>query len=194
MGKGGLWQNDKGRFAEVNLRLGRLAGDLDLQDPNQLVASQGSNRTYGQGASVLYGQRLEKQDGWDLEPHAGLYWAHVNGYNYNLSDDSAVSVDGSRSFMAGLGINVGRKAGQGGTFYARLDLLHDFAGGVQATMTKGKALTLENDFKDTWLDVALGYKRQAGPVEWYVEAGRLGIGSKAAQGNWVWNVGLKYKF
>ena len=190
----GLWQNDSGRFAEATVRLGRLASDLDLQDPNQLAATKGSSRTFGQAMSLVYGQHLDRGNDWYLEPRVGLQWAHVNGYNYGTSDGSAVAVDATNSFIGLVGLNAGKKLANGGTFYARADLMHDFAGGVTATMTKGRSVSLENDFKDTWLDLALGYKRQAGPLEWYVEAGRLGIGSKAAQGNWVWNVGLKYKF
>ena len=190
----GLWQNGSGRFAEATVRLGRLASDLDLQDPNQLAATKGSSRTFGQTMSLVYGQHLDRGNDWYLEPRVGLQWAHVNGYNYGTSDGSTVAVDATNSFIGLVGLNAGKKLANGGTFYARADLMHDFAGGVTATMTKGRSVSLENDFKDTWLDLALGYKRQAGPLEWYVEAGRLGIGSKAAQGNWVWNVGLKYKF
>ncbi|ORU00294.1 adhesin aidA-I [Anaerovibrio sp. JC8] len=190
----GLWQGNGGRYSEITLRAGRLASHLDLQDPGQAVLSKGDNSTYGQAISFTYGQRMEKPDGWYMEPHVGFQWAHVNDYNYSLSDGSDVSVDASNSFIGNLGINVGREFGHGSTFYARADLMHDFAGGVRATMTRGMSNSLENDFKDTWLDLALGFRRQDGPVEWHIEVGRLGIGSKAAQGNWVWNVGMNYSF
>ena len=190
----GLWQGNGGRYSEITLRAGRLASHLDLQDPGQAALSKGDNSTYGQAISFTYGQRMEKPDGWYMEPHVGFQWAHVNGYSYSLSDGSNVSVDDSNSFIGNLGINVGKEFSKGSTFYARADLMHDFAGGVRTTMTKGMANSLENDFRDTWLDLALGFKRQSGPVEWYIEAGRLGIGSKAAQGNWVVNCGLSYSF
>ena len=190
----GLWQGNGGRYSEITLRAGRLASNLDLQDPVQYEASKGDNSTYGQALSFTYGQRMEKQDNWYIEPHVGLQWAHLNGYNYSLSDGSNVSVDASNSFIGNIGINVGQEFSKGNTFYARADLMHDFAGGVRATMTKGLSNSIKNDFKDTWLDLALGFKRQSGLVEWYIEVGRLGIGSKAAQGNWVWNVGMNYSF
>ncbi|ORU00295.1 adhesin aidA-I [Anaerovibrio sp. JC8] len=190
----GLWQGNAGRYAEVILRAGRMRADADWQDPNQLAYSSGSNSTYGQAVSLVYGQKMEKGASWYLEPHVGLQWSHVNGYNYNLSDGTAVSVDGATSIIGNVGVNVGQTLDNGGIFYARADLMHDFSGGVTATMTKRRSVSIDNDFKDTWLDLALGFRRQDGPVEWHIEAGRLGIGSKAAQGNWVWNVGLNYKF
>jgi outer membrane autotransporter protein len=190
----GMWQGNGGRYGEISIRAGRLASDFSLQDQGMAEATTGSNRTYGQALSFTYGQRMDRGDNWYIEPHAGLQWAHVNGYSYGTSDGSTVSIDGSNSFIAQAGITVGRKVDRQSHFYARADVLHDFAGGVQASMTRGMTNTLENDFKDTWLDVAFGYRRQAGPINWYVEAARLGIASKAAQGNWVVNCGLNYSF
>ena len=190
----GLWQGAAGKYSEITLRAGRLASDLSIQDQGMATPSTGSNRTYGQAMSFTYGQRIAKGDNWYVEPFAGLQWAHLNGHSYNTSDGSNVSIDGSNSFIAKVGFSVGHKVDRSSHVYVRTALLHDFAGGVRASMTKGMTNTLENDFKDTWLDVALGYKRQAGPIDWYIEAGRLGIGSKAAQGNWVFNFGMNYRF
>ena len=190
----GLWQGNAGKYSELTFRIGRLSSNIDLQDPGQAMASRGDNRTYGQALSFTYGQRLDRENAWYMEPHVGVKWSHVNGYNYRLSDGSDVDIEGTTSFVGKVGLNVGRKLGNDSHFYLRADLMHDFAGGVRTTMTKYMANTLENDFHDTWLDLALGYQRQAGPIEWHVEAGRLGIGSNAASGNWVLNFGLNYRF
>ena len=189
-----MWQSPTDHYLEMTLRAGRLSAEYDLQDPNQAAASKGESRTYGQAASVVYGKRMAQASDWYMEPHAGLYWAHVNGYGFDLSDGTSVHVDGSNSIIGALGLNVGRHLENRGDFYARADVMHDFNGNTRTTMTKGASNTLENDFRDTWLDLMLGFKRRDGVIDWYAELGRQGIGSKECRGDWVWRVGMSYSF
>ncbi len=188
------WQGARGNYVDMTVKGGQLESDFTVQDDNQIVPSDGRTRATGAGVSAVYGHRFENASAFYVEPHAGFYWSHLGGYDYQLSDGSDVSVDGCNSFVGNLGVNVGKRLGKG-EVYARADFMHDFSGNVRVSMTKaGLNNTMENPLHDNWFNVAVGYRQNYERLGWYAEAGCQSIGSRESSGDWVWKAGVEFKF
>ncbi|MBR1886704.1 MAG: autotransporter outer membrane beta-barrel domain-containing protein, partial [Schwartzia sp.] len=189
------WENERGDYLDMAVKGGHLRSDFTVQGEGQAQPSKGDHSTYGYGVSAIYGHRFENAKAFYVEPHAGFYWTHINGYDYNMSDGSAVSVDGSNSFVGNIGVNIGQKLGNGDV-YLRADFMHDFSGHTRLSMTKGTLTnTMEESLHDNWLNVAIGYRQDFERVGWYAEAGSQGIGGRGTSGgDWIWKAGVEFKF
>ncbi|MBP5199131.1 MAG: autotransporter outer membrane beta-barrel domain-containing protein [Schwartzia sp.] len=188
------WQGGRGDYLDLTLKGGQLDTDFVVQGENQPLPSKADTKTHGAGLSAVYGHRFENATAFYVEPHAGFYWSHLNGYNYRLSDDSDVNVDACNSFVGNLGVNIGQRLGKG-EVYARADFMHDFSGNVRVAMSKaGTTNLMENPLHDSWLNVAIGYRQNYERVGWYAEAGCQSIGSRESAGDWIWRAGVELKF
>ena len=188
------WQGGRGNYLDLTIKGGKLDSDFAVQGDTQLVPSKADVKTYGEGISAVYGHRFENANAFYVEPHAGFYWTHLNGYDYRMSDESDVNVDACNSFVGNLGVNVGQRLGKG-EVYARADFMHDFSGNIRVSMSKaGTNNTMENPLHDSWLNIAVGYRQNYERVGWYAEAGCQSIGSRESSGDWIWRAGVEFKF
>lgn len=196
LGVYGTWQGQRGHFADVILRGGRLNNTFELS-PN--INKYRYNGDYSQNAislSAKFGYHLNLTKDSYLEPYGKLGYGHVTGSNYGTTDGINVNQESGNSLYGKLGVSYGKHFGDKGLVYADLAVAHEFAGGIDTRMeSNGLApITVNSEVKGTWMDINVGYRHNINKkMSWYGNVGRLGMGGDVAA-HWNYSMGLTYHF
>ena len=188
----GTWLGDKGHYADIVLKEGRLSNDYDIYAPIGLT--HGHYRTWGSSISAEYGREIAMGDKAYFTPQAQLSWLRIAGKDYTTANGISISQDSQSSTIGRLGFELGSKLGDKGNVYARASVLHDFGGSADTRLSyNGVSTTYSNDLGDTWYEAGIGFNLKTKDNSYlYADV------SKAFGGDyktpWQWNVGMRWTF
>ena len=119
---------------------------------------------------------------------------YLGGDNYVTSNGIEVNQSGINSAVGRIGFNIGKEIGSKGMVYAKANLLHEFGGGYDVTMTDSSGqVKVSDSFNDTWFEYGIGAALAAGKNSHvYLDVERS-TGSDFKK-DWHWNVGARWNF
>lgn len=188
----GTWLGDKGHYADIVLKEGRLSNDYDISAP--IGFTHGQYKTWGSSISAEYGREIAMGDKAYFTPQAQLSWLRIAGKDYTTANGIAISQDSQSSTIGRLGFELGSKLGDNGNVYAKASVLHDFGGSADTRLSyNGVSTTYSNDLGDTWYEAGIGFNLKTKDNSYlYADV------SKAFGGDyktpWQWNVGMRWTF
>ena len=188
----GTWLGDKGHYADIVLKEGRLSNDYDISAP--IGFTHGHYKTWGSSISAEYGREIAMGDKAYFTPQAQLSWLRIAGKDYTTANGIAISQDSQSSTIGRLGFELGSKLGENGNVYAKASVLHDFGGSADTRLSyNGVSTTYSNDLGDTWYEAGIGFNLKTKDNSYlYADV------SKAFGGDyktpWQWNVGMRWTF
>lgn len=188
----GTWLGDKGHYADIVLKEGRLSNDYDISAP--IGFTHGHYKTWGSSISAEYGREIAMGDKAYFTPQAQLSWLRIAGKDYTTANGIAISQDSQSSTIGRLGFELGSRLGDNGNVYAKASVLHDFGGSADTRLSyNGVSTTYSNDLGDTWYEAGIGFNLKTKDNSYlYADV------SKAFGGDyktpWQWNVGMRWTF
>lgn len=188
----GTWLGDKGHYADIVLKEGRLSNDYDISAP--IGFTHGQYKTWGSSISAEYGREIAMGDKAYFTPQAQLSWLRISGKDYTTANGIAISQDSQSSTIGRLGFELGSRLGDNGNVYAKASVLHDFGGSADTRLSyNGISTTYSNDLGDTWYEAGIGFNLKTKDNSYlYADV------SKAFGGDyktpWQWNVGMRWTF
>ena len=188
----GTWLGDKGHYADIVLKEGRLSNDYDISAP--IGFTHGQYKTWGSSISAEYGREIAMGDKAYFTPQAQLSWLRIAGKDYTTTNGIAISQDSQSSTIGRLGFELGSRLGDNGNVYAKASVLHDFGGSADTRLSyNGVSTTYSNDLGDTWYEAGIGFNLKTKDNSYlYADV------SKAFGGDyktpWQWNVGMRWTF
>lgn len=188
----GTWLGDKGHYADIVLKKGRLSNDYDISAP--IGFTHGQYKTWGSSISAEYGREIAMGDKAYFTPQAQLSWLRIAGKDYTTANGIAISQDSQSSTIGRLGFELGSRLGDNGNVYAKASVLHDFGGSSDTRLSyNGVSTTCSNDLGDTWYEAGIGFNLKTKDNSYlYADV------SKAFGGDyktpWQWNVGMRWTF
>lgn len=188
----GTWLGDKGHYADIVLKEGRLSNDYDISAP--IGFTHGQYKTWGSSISAEYGREIALGDKAYFTPQAQLSWLRIAGKDYTTANGITISQDSQSSTIGRLGFELGNKLGDNGNVYAKASVLHDFGGSADTRLSyNGVSTTYSNDLGDTWYEAGIGFNLKTKDNSYlYADV------SKAFGGDyktpWQWNVGMRWTF
>jgi len=167
-----LWVGNKGHYLDTMVRWGTIDNTYNYTDSfGDSYQKDFTAKTYGLGAR--YGLRMDKGNGWFLEPQVGLSYGVMRSFDFRLSNGLKYTQDNMDMLIGRAGLSIGKSYGKGnykGEAYLKLSANHDFMNGgnammyamqnstnsdlAQTVLASQKVDTLAG--KDTWYDVTLG--------------------------------------
>jgi outer membrane autotransporter protein len=188
----GTWLGDKGHYADIVLKEGRLSNDYDIHAP--IGFTHGQYKTWSSSISAEYGREIAMGDKAYFTPQAQLSWLRIAGKDYTTANGIAISQDSQSSTIGRLGFELGSKLGDNGNMYAKASVLHDFGGSADTRLSyNGVSTSYSNDLGDTWYEAGIGFNLKTKDNSYlYADV------SKAFGGDyktpWQWNVGMRWTF
>lgn len=188
----GTWLGDKGHYADIVLKEGRLSNDYDISAP--IGFTHGHYKTWGSSISAEYGREIAMGDKAYFTPQAQLSWLRIAGKDYTTANGIAISQDSQSSTIGRLGFELGSRLGDNGNVYAKASVLHDFCGSADTRLSyNGISTTYSNDLGDTWYEAGIGFNLKTKDNSYlYADV------SKAFGGDYKtplqWNVGMRWTF
>ena len=188
----GTWLGNKGHYADIVLKEGRLSNDYDIYAP--IGYTHGQYKTWGSSLSAEYGREIAMGDKAYFTPQAQLSWLRIAGKDYTTANGIAISQDSQSSTIGRLGFELGSRLGDNGNVYAKASVLHDFGGSADTRLSyNGVSTTYSNDLGDTWYEAGIGFNLKTKDNSYlYADV------SKAFGGDyktpWQWNVGMRWTF
>lgn len=167
-----LWVGNKGHYLDTTVRWSKIGNEYTYTDSfGDSYRKDFTAKTYGLGAR--YGLRIDKGNGWFMEPQVGLSYGVMRSYDFRLENGLKYTQDQMDMLIGRAGLSIGKSYGQGeykGEAYFKLTANHDFMDSgnamfyamqnstnsdtAQTVLASQKVDTLAG--KDTWYDVSLG--------------------------------------
>ena len=188
----GTWLGDKGHYADIVLKEGRLSNDYDISAP--IGFTHGHYKTWGSSISAEYGREIAMGDKAYFTPQAQLSWLRIAGKDYTTANGISISQDSQSSTIGRLGFEFGSKLGDKGNVYARASVLHDFGGSADTRLSyNGVSTTYSNDLGDTWYEAGIGFNLKTKDNSYlYADVAKAFGGDYKTP--WQWNVGMRWTF
>ena len=188
----GTWLGDKGHYADIVLKEGRLSNDYDISAP--IGFTHGQYKTWGSSISAEYGREIAMGDKAYFTPQAQLSWLRIAGKDYTTANGISISQDSQSSTIGRLGFELGSKLGDKGNVYARASVLHDFGGSADTRLSyNGVTTTYSNDLGDTWYEAGIGFNLKTKDNSYlYADVAKAFGGDYKTP--WQWNVGMRWTF
>ena len=188
----GTWLGNKGHYADIVLKEGRLSNDYDIYAP--IGFTHGHYKTWGSSISAEYGREIAMGDKAYFTPQAQLSWLRIAGKDYTTANGISISQDSQSSTIGRLGFELGSKLGDKGNVYARASVLHDFGGSADTRLSyNGVSTTYSNDLGDTWYEAGIGFNLKTKDNSYlYADVAKAFGGDYKTP--WQWNVGMRWTF
>lgn len=191
----GSYVGDKGHFADLIVKYGRINSDFTtMKDINRYGADYGSN---GFSITTEYGYRQNLKNNFYIEPQAELTYSRIGGSDYTMNlndkDGAKVSNDAFNSLIGRIGFTAGRQQEQSNV-YAKLSLAREFKGEVATRASYGDVTrSYAGGGSDTWLEYGIGFNaKMSKGTNLYGEIEKT-TGS-VIRTKWRANMGLRYSF
>ena len=105
-----------------------------------------------------------------------------------------VRQSGIKSAVGRIGFNIGKEVGRKGIVYAKANLLHEFGGSYNVTMTDSSGqVKVSDDFNDTWFEYGIGAAFKTGSSSHLYFDVERSTGSDFKK-DWQWNIGARWTF
>ena len=175
------------------LKFSHMDNDFKVYDTvNNKIT--GSMENTGIALSAEYGRKKVLNNDWYIEPQAQFTLGYLGGDNYRTNNGIEVSQSGIKSAVGRIGLNFGKEVGQKGIVYAKVNLLHEFGGGYEATLTDSSGRVSASEiFDDTWFEYGIGAAFKTGKNNHIYFDIERSTGSDFKK-EWQWNAGARWTF
>lgn len=188
----GTWLGDKGHYADIVLKQGRLSNDFDIY--TEAGHTSGDYDAWGTSLSGEYGMKVALNDGWYVTPQAQLTLMRIGSEDYTTNNGIKVHQDSLESAVGRVGFEVGKRISDSGSIYAKASLLHDFAGSADTYLSyKGLTNSYHQDIGDTWCEAGIGFNYKTSENS-YVYADVVKTFGGDVETPWQWNAGMRWTF
>lgn len=188
----GTWLGDKGHYADIVLKQGRLSNDFDIY--TEAGHTSGNYDAWGTSLSGEYGMKVDLDGGWYVTPQAQLTLMRIGGEDYTTNNGIKVNQDSLESAVGRVGFEVGKRISDSGSIYAKASLLHDFAGSADTYLSyKGLTNSYHQDIGDTWCEAGIGFNYKTSENS-YVYADVVKTFGGDVETPWQWNAGMRWTF
>ena len=188
----GTWLGDKGHYADIVLKQGRLSNDFDIY--TEAGHTSGDYDAWGTSLSGEYGMKVDLDGGWYVTPQAQLTLMRIGGEDYTTNNGIKVNQDSFESAVGRVGFEVGKRISDSGSIYAKASLLHDFAGSADTYLShKGLTNSYHQDIGDTWCEAGIGFNYKTSENS-YVYADVVKTFGGDVETPWQWNAGMRWTF
>lgn len=188
----GTWLGDKGHYADIVLKQGRLSNDFDIY--TEAGHTSGDYDAWGTSLSGEYGMKIDLDGGWYVTPQAQLTLMRIGGEDYTINNGIKVNQDSLESAVGRVGFEVGKRISDSGSIYAKASLLHDFAGSADTYLShKGLTNSYHQDIGDTWCEAGIGFNYKTSENSYvYADVVKTFGGDVATP--WQWSAGMRWTF
>lgn len=188
----GTWLGDKGHYADIVLKQGRLSNDFDIY--TEAGHTSGDYDAWGTSLSGEYGMKVDLDGGWYVTPQAQLTLMRIGGEDYTTNNGIKVNQDSLESAVGRVGFEVGKRISNSGSIYAKASLLHDFAGSADTYLSlNGLTNSYHQDIGDTWCEAGIGFNYKTSENS-YVYADVVKTFGGDVETPWQWNAGMRWTF
>lgn len=188
----GTWLGDKGHYADIVLKQGRLSNDFDIY--TEAGHTSGDYDAWGTSLSGEYGMKVELDGGWYVTPQAQLTLMRIGGEDYTTNNGIKVNQDSLESAVGRVGFEVGKRISDSGSIYAKASLLHDFVGSADTYLSlNGLTNSYHQDIGDTWCEAGIGFNYKTSENS-YVYADVVKTFGGDVETPWQWNAGMRWTF
>lgn len=186
------WLGDKGHYADIVLKQGRLSNDFDIY--TEAGHTSGDYDAWGTSLSGEYGMKVNFDGGWYVTPQAQFTLMRIGGEDYTTNNGIKVNQDSLESAVGRVGFEVGKRISDSGSIYAKASLLHDFAGSSDTYLSyKGLTNSYHQDIGDTWCEAGIGFNYKTSENS-YVYADVVKTFGGDVETPWQWNAGMRWTF
>ena len=181
--------NNDGTFVDLIARYAHL--ESDMEDGKY---GNGDYSTNGMSVSAEFGKRIQQGNGLWVEPQVELTYGTVDSANFKLDKGYNAHFDSMDSFIARVGLSVGKDIKQGNV-YARASYLYDFDGETTSLITNqnGIGTPTPEDFGGGWWEVGVGANINLSKATYIYADVEKTFGGEVDT-NWQWNLGVRYSF
>lgn len=188
----GTWLGDKGHYADIVLKQGRLSNDFDIY--TEAGHTSGDYDAWGTSLSGEYGMKVDLDGGWYVTPQAQLTLMRIGGEDYTTNNGIKVNQDSLESAVGRVGFEVGKRISDSGSIYAKASLLHDFAGSADTYLSLNSLTnSYHQDIGDTWCEAGIGFNYKTSENS-YVYADVVKTFGGDVETPWQWNAGMRWTF
>ena len=188
----GTWLGDKGHYADIVLKQGRLSNDFDIY--TEAGHTGGDYDAWGTSLSGEYGMKVALNDGWYVTPQAQLTLMRIGSEDYTTNNGIKVHQDSLESAVGRVGFELGKDIGESGSIYAKASLLHDFAGSADTYLSlNGLTNSYRQDIGDTWCEAGIGFNYKTSANS-YLYADVVKTFGGDVETPWQWNAGMRWTF
>ena len=183
----------KGHYLDLVFKINNMDNDFTVYDTNSNKITGDFNNT-GVALSAEYGRKNALKNGWYIEPQAQFTIGYLGGDNYIASNGIEVNQSGIKSAVGRIGFNIGKEIGGKGIVYAKANLLHEFGGDYDVSMTDSTGrVKVSDSFNDTWFEYGIGAAFAYGKNSHVYFDVERSAGSDFTK-NWQWNIGARWNF
>lgn len=188
----GTWLGDKGHYADIVLKQGRLSNDFDIY--TEAGHTSGDYDAWGTSLSGEYGMKVDLDGGWYVTPQAQLTLMRIGGEDYTTNNGIKVNQDSLESAVGRVGFEVGKRISDSGSIYAKASLLHDFAGSADTYLSlNGLTNSYHQGIGDTWCEAGIGFNYKTSENSYvYADVVKTFGGDVATP--WQWSAGMRWTF
>ena len=188
----GTWLGDKGHYADIVLKQGRLSNDFDIY--TEAGHTSGDYDAWGTSLSGEYGMKVALNDGWYVTPQAQLTLMRIGSEDYTTNNGIKVHQDSLESVVGRVGFELAKDIGESGSVYAKASLLHDFAGSADTYLSlNGLTNSYRQDISDTWCEAGIGFNYKTSANS-YLYADVVKTFGGDVETPWQWNAGMRWTF
>ena len=200
----GSWNSDKGHYADVIVKGGKLDNDYTVYN-DMGHKLEGDYDTWGLSLSAEYGRRMQMQNGFYIDPSVQFTVGRVAGADYSaasdfldskgLKKDMYVSQDAFTSAIGRIGLSMGKTTDKA-MFYTKFALAHEFSGDFTTTFAAENEPTSSTavDFGGTWFEWQLGGSMKVNDNSYVYATFEKKFGGDTGSNDWRLDAGLRWSF
>ena len=196
---------ETGEYIDIIARGGRIENKYEVHTENKDIAKalddsiKGMHKATGLSGSIEYGKRINKENGFYVEPSAELTISTIGASDADVTSEKGVKMhihqDASTQAVGRIGISMGRES-KDGHIFGKIALAHAFGGETKTafSMDEGKfrkAVTL--DLTGTWLDIELGGSYKMSDTSYIYGTFTKNFGAKL-DSKWRLDAGIRFTF
>lgn len=190
----GTWLADSGLFVDVIGKYSRLENEFTSG------TMKGEFDNNAMSLAVETGWHYALNELGFAEPSVGVTYGRIMGDDFVAHNGVKVEQDDYDSLIGRLGVRSGFYFPQKkGNIYARVAVLHDFMGDMEATASKANAAGvmqtthLKEELGDTWVEYGIGANFNLSKTAYTFVDLEKTAGSDVKE-NWKWTVGARIAF
>ena len=200
----GSWNSDKGHYADVIVKGGKLDNDYKVYN-DMGHKLEGDYDTWGLSLSAEYGRRMQMQNGFYIDPSVQFTVGRIAGADYSaasdfldskgLKKDMYVSQDAFTSAIGRIGLGMGKTTDKA-MFYTKFALAHEFSGDFTTTFAAENEPTSSTavDFGGTWFEWQLGGSMKVNDNSYVYATFEKKFGGDTGSNDWRLDAGLRWSF
>lgn len=190
----GTWLADSGLYVDVIGKYSRLENEFTSG------TMKGEFDNNAMSLAVETGWHYALNELGFVEPSVGVTYGRIMGDDFVAHNGVKVEQDDYDSLIGRLGVRSGFYFPEKkGNIYARVAVLHDFMGDMEATASKANAAGvmqtthLKEDLGDTWVEYGIGANFKLSKNAYTFVDLEKTAGSDVKE-NWKWTVGARLAF